>query len=256
MIVAHRDSLQSPSTADLSGTAVLLEMARVLSGESLQHTVVLASTTGSAGAVGAMRLAHTLQQPVDAVIALGDLAGTSGPRPDGRAVVDGPAGRAADAAQDASPRRSARSRASRPAAPALGGQLARLALPMSSSEQAPFGGVGQPAVLLSVSGERPAGPERADQPQPDQPRSAGPCCNRSPRSTPARRCRAPSSYLVFSGKSIPAWAIRLLVLALILPVLRHDRRRPRARAPARPLADPLVRLGARRGGPVRGWSSR
>ena len=30
---------------------------------------------------------------------------------------------------------------------------------------------------------------------------------------------APSAYLLFSGKVVPAWAIRLFVLALILPVL-------------------------------------
>ena len=75
MVVAHRDSLGSPSVADLSGTAVLLELARVLSGETQHRSIVLASTSGSAGQAGATELARSLGSPVDAVIALGDLAG-------------------------------------------------------------------------------------------------------------------------------------------------------------------------------------
>src|SRR5437764_4191562 len=75
VVVAHRDSLGSPSVADLSGTAVLLELARVLSGETQHRSIVLASTSGSAGQAGATELARSLGSPVDAVIALGDLAG-------------------------------------------------------------------------------------------------------------------------------------------------------------------------------------
>jgi hypothetical protein len=217
VIVAHRDSLHSPSTAAVSGTAVLLEMARVLSGESLQHTVVLASTTGSAGAVGAMRLAHTLQQPVDAVIALGDLAGTT---------VHGPTVVPWSTGQRVAPPTLRKTLAAALSAESgiaagstgLGGQLARLALPMSSSEQAPFGGAGQSAVLLSVSGERA--------PAPNEPTSLNQitALGRTVLQTitaldAGSTVPAPSSYLVFSGKSIPAWAVRLLVLTLILPVL-------------------------------------
>ena len=60
MIVAHRDARGSPAAADLSGTATLLELARVLAGETLHRTIVLASTSGSQGAAGALRLAATL----------------------------------------------------------------------------------------------------------------------------------------------------------------------------------------------------
>jgi hypothetical protein len=217
VIVAHRDSLQSPSTAELSGTAVLLQMARVLSGESLQHTVVLASTTGSAGAVGAARLAHKLPGPVDAVIALGDLAGTNVRGPTvvpwstGEKVAPPTLRKTLGAALSAQSSLSAGSTG-------LGGQLARLSFPMSSSEQAPFGGDGQPAVLLSVSGERP--------PAANEPTSVGQITTlgrtvlESVTALDAgSTVPAPSSYLVFSGKSIPVWAIRLLVLTLILPVL-------------------------------------
>ena len=62
-----------PTPADLSGTAVLLELAQVLAGETQERSVVLASTSGSAGAAGATQLARRLGTPVDAVIALGDM---------------------------------------------------------------------------------------------------------------------------------------------------------------------------------------
>src|SRR5581483_7700782 len=75
VVVAHRDALSSPATADLSGTAVMLELARVLSGETQHRSIVLVSTSGSAGQAGATQLARSLGTPVDAVIALGDLAG-------------------------------------------------------------------------------------------------------------------------------------------------------------------------------------
>jgi hypothetical protein len=218
VVVAHRDSLRSPSAADLSGTAVLLEMARVLSGQSLQHTMVLASTTGSAGAVGAARLAHTPGQPVDAVIALGDLAGTAGvhrpvivPWSTGQRVAPATLRKTVAAALAAQSGPQAGSTG-------LGGQLAHLALPMSPSEQAPFGGAGQPAVLLSLSGGLP--------PAADAPTSLGRITTlgrvvaQSITALDAGQAvPAPSAYLEFSGKSIPAWAIRLLVLTLIIPVL-------------------------------------
>jgi hypothetical protein len=77
VIVSHRDALSSPAKAQLSGTATMLQLAGVLNGETLQHTVILASTSGSDGAAGAAELARSLPQPVDAVIVLGDMGGTS-----------------------------------------------------------------------------------------------------------------------------------------------------------------------------------
>jgi hypothetical protein len=217
VVVAHRDSLRSPSTADLSGTAVLIELARVLSGESLQHTVVLVSTTGSAGAVGTAQLARTLQQPVDAVIALGDLAGTTPHGPlvvpwsDGQRVAPTTLRKTVAAALAAQSGMTAGSTG-------LGGQLAHLAFPMSPAEQAPLGGAGEPAVLLSLSGERP--PAANEPTSPGQITALGRTVVQTISALDAGPIvPSPSSYLVFSGKSIPAWAVRLLVLALILPVL-------------------------------------
>src|ERR1700722_2175656 len=81
VVVAHRDALRAPAEADLSGTATLLDLGTVLSGETLKHTIVLASTSGSVGGAGAAQLARELPGPVDAVIVLGDLAGPRVRRP-------------------------------------------------------------------------------------------------------------------------------------------------------------------------------
>ena len=71
VILTHRDARGSPSAASLSGTATLIELARDLQGETLNHTVVLASTSGSQGTAGAIHLAQTLGGPIDAVLVLG-----------------------------------------------------------------------------------------------------------------------------------------------------------------------------------------
>ena len=74
VIVASRDALGAPAMAAASGTATLMELARNLEGETLHRSVVLASTSGSQGTAGAIRLAATLAGPIDGVIVLGDLA--------------------------------------------------------------------------------------------------------------------------------------------------------------------------------------
>ena len=76
VIVAPRDALGAPATASASGTAMLMELARDLEGETLHRSVVLASTSGTQGTAGAIRLAATLAGPVDAVLVLGDVAST------------------------------------------------------------------------------------------------------------------------------------------------------------------------------------
>ncbi|HUZ27979.1 MAG TPA: hypothetical protein VMU90_01990, partial [Solirubrobacteraceae bacterium] len=217
VVVSHRDALTSPAKANLSGTAVMLELGRVLSGRGQQHSIVLASTTGSVGAAGARRLAATLPQPVDAVIVLGDLAGTTVREPvvvpwsDGQRVAPSMLRNTVGAALG--------TETGLPAGTdGLAGQFARLSVPITSTEQAPFNAVGEPAVLLSLSGELG--------PPPDQPtsRTQISVLGRTVLRTltaldTGRPVPGPASYLVWNGKLIPAWAIRLLVLFLILPVL-------------------------------------
>jgi hypothetical protein len=217
VLVAHRDALSSPATADLSGTATLLALARVLSGETQQRTVVLASTSGSAGASGALRLARSLQQPVDAVVVLGDLAGKVVRQPvvvpwsDGQQVAPPVLRNTLTAALVTQARLPA-------GTTGLIGQLAHLAIPMAPSEQGPFGLSGEPAVLLSVSGER--GPSAREPTSLAQLSGMGSTVLQAVNALDSGpQVPAPSTYLGFSGKSIPAWSVSLLVLMLILAVL-------------------------------------
>jgi hypothetical protein len=218
VIVAHRDSLGYLATADLSGTATLIELARDLAGETLQRTVVLASTSGSAGTAGAIRLASALGGPVDAVIVLGDLASAHVrwpvivPWSDGQVVAPTMLRNTLAAALGAQA-------GIRPGGTSVAGQFLHLAFPFTLSEQAPFGAKGLPAVLLSLSGER--GPAADDVPQsPAQITALGRTVLQTISALDGGpSIPAPSAYVLFDGKVLPGWAIRLFVLALILPVL-------------------------------------
>jgi Peptidase family M28 len=218
VVLAHRDSLGSPSVADLSGTAVLLELARVLSGETQQRTVILASTSGSAGQAGAQQLIKSLGTPVDAVIALGDVAGSRVREPVIVPWSDAPV--IAPAMLRNTVAAALRQQANlRAGGSSLGAQVARLSLPMTLSEQGPFGAHGIPAVLLSLSGEQ--GPAQ-DQPIGDSTMITA--LGRTVLETvtaldSAPSIPAPSAYMLVDGKVVPPWAIKLMVLALILPVL-------------------------------------
>jgi hypothetical protein len=217
VVVAHRDALSSPAKADLSGTATLLELARVLAGETQHRTIVLASTSGSAGAAGATALARSLGGPVDAVIALGDLAGT---RVHGPIVV--PWSNGLDVAPPLLRNTLAAALGAqaglRPGGTSLPGQLAHLAFPLTLSEQGPFGARGQPAVLLSADGEH--GASANEVPNADRVTGFGRTVLETISALDSGpNVPAPAPYLLYSGKVIPEWAIQLLVLALILPVL-------------------------------------
>lgn len=238
VIVAHRDSLRTPATADLSGTATLLELARVLAGETQQRTLVLASTSGSDGVAGASALAHSLGQPVDAVIALGDLAGAKVRGPvvvpwsDGQAV-------APPALRNTVATALAAQAALHAGGTSVAGQFARLAFPLTLTEQGPFGAQGDPAVLLSVSGEQ--APSANEPTSVAQIQALGRTVLQSISAIDGG-AQMPTAvpYVLYAGKVIPAWAIRLLVLALILPVLGAT-------------VDGLARA-RRRGQPITSWT--
>jgi hypothetical protein len=218
VVIAHRDSLQSPSVADLSGTATLVELARDLEGETLSRTVVLASTSGSAGTAGAVRLASQLSGPIDAVIVLGDLAGSRVRQPvivpwsDGHAVAPPMLRNTVAAALQAQTGLGA-------GGTSFAGQFVHLAFPLTVSEQGPFGARGIPAVLLSLSGERGPGAENPVQ-GPAMITSMGRAVLQTISALDGGPAvPAPSPYLILDGKVVPGWAVALFVIALIVPVL-------------------------------------
>jgi hypothetical protein len=218
IVLAHRDALGRGARAELSGTAALLELARVLGGRTLNRTLVLASTSGgTAGLEAARRLAARAGGPVDAVLVLGDMAGTRTDRPlvvpwsESTALAPLELRRTVESALTTEA--GLRAGTVRP-----GVQLARLVFPLTLGEQGPFNADGLGAVQLSASGERP--------PAPDTPVSElrltafGRAALRSigalddggdvPTSEP---------YLVLQQKVLPEWPVRLLAIALMLPVL-------------------------------------
>lgn len=217
VVVSHRDATSSPALADLSGTAVMLDLAHQVAGQTESHTVMFVSTSGSVGAAGAAQLARSLAgQSVDAVITLGDLGAPHPTQPLVDPWSDGMVVAPPLLRQTIS--KYVRTGIGLPAGSSnLGAQFAHLAFPFTATEQGPFGTYGQPAVALSLSGYglTPAGqavsPLRLQQSE-DVVLQTLNALDNGP-SVPG-----PSAYLMLSGQIVPGWAVRLLVLALILPV--------------------------------------
>ncbi|MDQ6750206.1 MAG: hypothetical protein M3Z33_05580 [Actinomycetota bacterium] len=218
VVLAHRDALSSPATADLSGTATLAELARIFQGRSLHKTLVLVSTSGgSGGDAGAEQFAGSRGGPVEAVLVLGDLAGRR---------IRGPEVIPWSQARGIAPVSLRRTVASaltletgrKVAELRLAGQFARLAFPLSVSEQGVLLARGIPAVLVGVGGERGPGADRAV--SQDRLQEMGRTVLRSVSALDGREpaLPAPGSALFYRRKLVPAWAVRLLVGALILPV--------------------------------------
>ncbi|MEA2483089.1 MAG: hypothetical protein QOC55_1036, partial [Thermoleophilaceae bacterium] len=225
VVVAPRDAGSVPDAAgSAADTASLLEIARTLQGRVTQKSLVLASLDGSTlGSAGARRLAAQLSAggPVEAVIVLSqsgvakargsllvpwsETTARTGLRLQRTAgdslrleLQSGGAGRSAGTA----------------------GQFSRLSFPLGFGDQAPFLDQGFDALRVSGSGELP--PEGA-QPRPSADRlgAIGRAILRTVFAYDAggRVAEAPSSFLMLGQKMLPRWAVALLVLALLLPLI-------------------------------------
>jgi hypothetical protein len=219
VVLAHRDAITRPATARLSGTAALLELIRVFAGRRPQKTLVFVSTSGgSAGGAGAADFAAHPGGPVDAVLVLGDVASKRVRRPmvvpwsNSVAVAPVVLRKTVEGAL-----RTESGHA--PGQPRGLAQFARLAFPFTRGEQGEVQRKGLPAVLVQVSGER--GPGAKTGVSEDRMRDVGRAVLRSISALDAldERIDRPQAYLLLSSKSVPGWAVRLLVLALIVPVL-------------------------------------
>jgi hypothetical protein len=220
VIVAHRDAAAPVSAAQLSGTAALIELARVFAARETRRTIVLVSSSGgSGGDAGAADYAtYVLSGPADAAIVLGDIASSRVrttplvvPYSDGYGSAPDELQRTvADAIRHES--------AVQPGAPSAIGQLAHLAFAFAPGEQGVLLAAGVPAVLVQASGERgpsagaPVSVERIEglgrgtlnavdalDIAPDVPST-------------------PQTGLVLTHQIVPEWALRLLIGALLIPV--------------------------------------
>jgi hypothetical protein len=220
VVVAHRDALGRGARAELSGTAAMLELARIVRGGRLRRTVTFVSTSGgSGGLAGARDLVHRLTGPTGAVLVLGDLAGQTVRRP---FVVGWSTG---DGIGSLQLRRTVESAVRAEADTNPGGsratsQWARLAFGATVSEQGPLVQADLPAALLSVGGERP--PPADDPIASGRMQSFGRAALRALTALdngPDLQGAASSHGLVTLRKVLPVWAVRLLVAALLLAPL-------------------------------------
>jgi hypothetical protein len=221
VVVAHRDAAGPGARAELSGTAALLELARVVGApRRTTRTLTLVSTSGgSGGAAGAIALAKRLEgEPVAAVLVLGAVASEQLRRPLvvpwSNSVAISPlqlrrtvetALRAETGLDGGQPRAIS--------------QTGRYAVPGTLGEQGPLVAAGLPAVLLSASGE---GPPPADAPvSPARMEGIGRTALRAVTALDngplVENDTRPA--VVVQGKVVPAWAPRLLIGILLLPPL-------------------------------------
>jgi hypothetical protein len=230
LILAHRDAAARGAPAELSSTAALLELASVFASRETKRTIILASTSGgSGGDAGAAQLLSELsniggtavaggQGPLDAAIVLGDLAGVRTRAPlvvpysDGLGTASLELQRTVDAAIT-------QVLGADPGAPSMLGQLAHLAFPLSLGEQGVLNAGGVPTVLVQVSGER--GPSPAEAVSMERLEGFGRAVLSAVDAldTGPDIPEATQSGLLLAHKTVPSWALRLLVLTLLLPVL-------------------------------------
>jgi hypothetical protein len=250
VIVAHRDAGGagaggggrggSQSEAELSGTAALLELARVFAARETQRTIVLVSTSGgSGGDAGALDFAEdelsdaSPPTAIDAAIVLGDVAGVSRHKPFVVPYSDA-FGSAPEELQRTVAGAIAQNRGGDPGAPSAIGQLAHLAFPLATGEQGALNASGLPAVLVQVSGEAP--PPAGETVSAERMESLG----RATLSAVDALDTAPDiesaaqTGLVIGQQVLGEWVVRLLLATLLIPPLLL-------------LADGYARLRRRRG---------
>jgi hypothetical protein len=222
VILAHRDAAQAGSAAQLSGTVALLELARVFASRETQRTIVLVSTSGGSGgdAGAADFAAHAsglIHGEIDATIVLGDVASAHAGEPLVVPYYDD-YGSAPDELQRTVAGAISHEAGIDPGAPSAIGQLAHLAFGFAPGEQGVLGAAGLPAVLVQVSGER--GPGARAQVSAKRMEGFGRAALSALDAldvAPDLRSE-PQTGLLLARQIIPAWALRLLIGTLLIPV--------------------------------------
>jgi hypothetical protein len=218
-IVAHRDAVARGSMAELSGTAALLELAQVFSQSETRRTIVLVSTSGgSGGDAGAADFARHGTHPLDAALVLGDLAGVLAHKPF-VLPFSSSRGLAPETLQLTLDSAISQEVGVAPGSPSGVAQLAHLAFPLATGEEAPLNAAGVPSVLVQLGGERaPSSSERVSATRLSSFGRAVLSATYALDEGPDIAHGSPPHLLV-GRKLLPGWAIRLLALALLLPSL-------------------------------------
>jgi len=245
VIFAHRDARGaggSSSEAELSGTAALIELARVFAARETQRTIVLVSTSGgSGGDAGALNFATEASPPAqasprtpfDAAIVLGDVAG-GGRRKSFVVPYSDAFGSAPEELQRTVTSAFEQNVGGNPGAPSAFGQLAHLAFPLATGEEGALNANGLPAVLVQMTGE--ATPRAGEAVSAERLEGFGRATLSAVDAldTAPDIESAPQTGLVIGRQVLGEWVLRLLLATLLIPPLLL-------------LADGYARLRRRRG---------
>lgn len=218
VVVAARDSIRPGSRAELTGTATLLQLSSLLGKRRVEHPVQLVSVSGTTAQSAYRALARRLadeSEAVRAVIVIGtvgtpDLLPPVVPFSSGPELASSRLRRTLDEAL-----RSERSVGD--ASPGLAAQLVRLAAPVTTGGQGPLLRAGVPAILLSTSGDRV--PPADAVPTEERLEADGRALVRSIIAIDNARTvdLSPEQRLSAADGIIPGWALRVIVLALLIP---------------------------------------
>jgi hypothetical protein len=223
VVLANRDSIRRPGRPALSATATLLELARLFRARELRKTLVLVSTSGATeGFTGARAWAEEASDaPIDAVLVLGDVAGSRAARP---WVVPWSLGNdPAPLALQRTVENAVRVEVGRPGSSRAIAQWIRRALPFTVSGQGVIADQSLPAVMIGVSGER--GPGASEAVRRGRLERFGRAVLRtvgaidatgSLKDDGAAFAEGPEG-IVTMRNVLPDWAVRLLVGTLLLP---------------------------------------
>jgi hypothetical protein len=223
VVLSHRDASSRPGLAELSGTAAMLELARLFRARELRKTLVLVSTSGATlGFTGAHAWADDVDKDtVDAVLVLGDMAGARAERPWVVPWSLGPG--SAPLALQRTVENAVRAEAGRPGGSRAIAQWIRRALPFTVSEQGVLADAGLPVVMIGASGER--GPQAGAPVRRGRLDAMGRAALRAVGAIDAAQgdveggaafADSPEG-IVTMRNVLPDWAIRLLVGTLLLP---------------------------------------
>ena len=228
VVMAHRDNNGDGSGLDnnASGTAALIELARsyaptaAAQRASLPYSLVFLSTDGAGeGALGAAHFAAEPQtrQNVIAVVNLDSLGGRGWPR----LVFGGDTPRSpAPGLVETLRAAVAHEAGGDPARPSGLQQLSGLAFPFSPYEQAPFVSRGIPAVTVTTGGARPP-TNRSGQLRVRHLELAGLATQDAVDAMEqgVSLARGPASYVFLGQRIVRGWAIEIVLVAMLLPVL-------------------------------------
>ncbi|MEA2423192.1 MAG: hypothetical protein QOF55_2291, partial [Thermoleophilaceae bacterium] len=225
VVMAARDAATIPDEAgSAADTAALIEFARVFEGRASRLTLVLASVDGSQlGEAGARRFADTIGNPGDvvAVVVLSDLGAK---RSRGPLVLgwSNDVGRGSVGVERTVASSLREELGSIPHQEGAFAQFARLTFPVAPGAQGVLLPAGINAVRISGSGELRPDAAQAKIVAVGRYGALGRSALRVVSSLDAASAppeHGPAAYIQFAGKLLPAWPVKLLALALVLPAL-------------------------------------